>query len=119
MPTPNPTWQIVDLLRANGLSGDALATATAEFEANLAATRKRELEHGLRAPAAYDTPVSSSLWKPEMTESANWAFGATKELLPTDTVVRFAWRGGPLCGRGGLAIRRSDKIVAELVRWRS
>ncbi len=81
--------------------------------------QRREMEHGLRAPDEFDDPVDPGRWKPSMTRSAEWAFGEERGVLPDDVVVKFSWAEGPTYGRGGYAIRRGGKIVAEYTTWMS
>ena len=69
------------------------------------------------------SPVSSSIcfWNSSASalNSAHSVFGEKKGVLSTDTVVKFGWYDGPTSGRGGYAIKRGEKIVAEYVAWLS
>jgi hypothetical protein len=98
-----------------------LGKATSAYSSQLYedAKRRREMANGLRAPNECDNPVSPREWTVHMNRRANWAFGEEKLVLPTDIVVKFGWIDGPTSGRGGYAIKRGEKIVAEYVTWLS
>jgi hypothetical protein len=76
------------------------------------ARRKRE---GLRKRQDYDIVVNASQWKPGFL--TRWVEGEIRQLLPGDTVLKWGWQKGPLCGQGGYAIQRSGRIVAEHLAW--
>jgi hypothetical protein len=79
------------------------------------ARRKRE---GLRKRQDYDIVVDASEWDPRFNYLlTNWVEGEVRQLLPSDTVLKFEWQVGPLCGQGGYAIERSGRIVAEHLTW--
>lgn len=88
------------------------------LEAEEVARRKRE---GLRKRDAEDTVVDTRDWNPpkdgDILFGPHWVEGEVRELLPGDIVLKFAWQASPLFGRGGYALERNGKIVAEYYTW--
>jgi hypothetical protein len=92
------------------------------IEAYWAAETQREnfrrQREGIRKRQDYDVVVDPSEWQPEFNQSGTeWVEGEIRQLLPGDTVLRFAWQVHPLIGRGGFAVERNGKIIAEHYTW--
>lgn len=81
---------------------------------------KRE---GLRPREGSDQVVSHSAWKSEWNGpqygEIYWVDGEQRELLADDVVLKWGWRTGPSCGRGGFAIERAGKIIAQATTWKA
>jgi hypothetical protein len=81
--------------------------------------KARQKREGLRKRQNYDIVVNASQWKPGFNNSpwTRWVEGEIRQLVPSDTVLKYGWQKGPLCGRGGYAIERNGRIVAENLTW--
>ena len=76
---------------------------------------KRE---GLRKRQNYDIVVDASAWHRGFNHFlTTWVEGEVHQLLRGDTVLKWGWQKGPLCGQGGYAIERNGRIVAEHLTW--
>jgi hypothetical protein len=78
--------------------------------------KARQKREGLRKRQNYDIVVDASEWIPGHVLTT-WVEGEVHQLLPGDTVLKWGWRTGPLCGQGGYAIERNGRIVAEHLTW--
>jgi len=78
--------------------------------------KARQKREGLRERQNYDIVVDASEWHPGHFLT-KWVEGEIRQLLPGDTVLKFEWQVGSLCGRGGYAIERDGRIVAEHITW--
>ena len=80
--------------------------------------KTHRMSDGIRSRASYDSEVPHSEWNSQWNGSGtDWVEGETQQLLQTDTLLKFGWQAGPLFGRGGYAIERNGKIVAEHYTW--
>jgi hypothetical protein len=87
------------------------------FQLKHDADRAERRKHGLRSRTNFDVVVDPSEWKSEFNQSADWVEGEAEHLLLNDTVLKFFWVAGPLFARGGYAIERKGKIVAENITF--
>jgi hypothetical protein len=102
------------------LAARALQVRARDKKRRLAEMQTR-LREGIRKRAWYDFEVPRAAWDPAWNTSRNkwtdWVEGELRTLLPTDTVLAWAWRTGPRCGAGGYAIERFGRIIAEARTW--